>query len=122
MPTIFFVKIVPKEKYKTKRKLAILQALFVTVSSLASLGYQIYNLIESDIPSCAHVQTIVTWLNCINMLLMYFIFVFLGFYVDIIDLFDLLNSFFNILAQRKLVLNKIKAVGCELFNSIRMQK
>lgn len=48
LPTIFFIKLIPKNKYKFKKKIAIIQAIFVSIISITSLFYKLYQIIKGE--------------------------------------------------------------------------
>ncbi|ETO09713.1 hypothetical protein RFI_27670 [Reticulomyxa filosa] len=60
LPAIFFVSIVPADKFPHRRRFAIVQAVFVTIASLASLVYQVYTMIYPTNDSCDSRQQIET--------------------------------------------------------------
>ena len=61
LPAVFFLKLVPKNKFKLKRKVALIQAIFVGVVSACSLFWKIYEMImKVNEEKCAWVQSIKT--------------------------------------------------------------
>ena len=60
MPGVFFIRIVPDvPRYKWQRRLAWFMMLFVGLSSISALVYQIYTfIVPNNDAKCANVQTI----------------------------------------------------------------
>lgn len=58
LPAIFFMKLVPSHKYKTKKTLAFIQMCFVTITCVLSVAYKVYQLVVNRTFDCAWVQRI----------------------------------------------------------------
>jgi len=60
LPAVFFLKLVPPHKFPTKRRVAFIQMIFVSVVSILSVTYKVYQIVSGSARGCSWVQQIQT--------------------------------------------------------------